>query len=90
MPARRDPGRGAIMRRLASVFVLLLLVGAASARAATSYAFPLRVSSNGRYLVDQNEQAFLICHACCVGSSGSGASCSSISRSAARRPWPST
>jgi hypothetical protein len=42
------------MRRLASALLVLLLARAVSAGAVTSYAYPLKVSSNGRYLVDQN------------------------------------
>lgn len=48
------------MRRLATALLVLLLASAASAHAAASYVFPLKVSSTGRYLTDQNDQAFLI------------------------------
>jgi Protein of unknown function (DUF4038) len=42
------------MRRLASALLVLLLARAVSAGAVTSHVYPLKVSSSGRYLVDQN------------------------------------
>jgi hypothetical protein len=41
--------------RLLSAFLFLVPPAAASAQATTAYVYPLKVSANGRYLVDQND-----------------------------------